>query len=102
MNCYLRPDRFDSLPFEPVLHKQGAEAFLVSHQEGTLKDIPGIEKIRSLSSFRCVLCIFAYEHILQVCAFRTFLGVRVYCFIESMLSRGIYTKLMCTTKISVR
>lgn len=54
LNCYLRPDRFDTLPFEPQLHKQGSEVFLVSLVEGTLKDIPGIEIIRNLSSFRCV------------------------------------------------
>lgn len=52
LNCYLRPDRFDTLPFEPVLHKQGSEVFLVSLVEGTLKDIPGIDIIRNLSSFR--------------------------------------------------
>jgi len=52
LNCYLRPDRFDSLPFEPTLHKQGSEVFLVSLVEGTLKDIPGIDVIRNLSSFR--------------------------------------------------
>eukprot|EP00600_Ochromonadales_sp_CCMP1393_P003118 CAMPEP_0174978690 /NCGR_PEP_ID=MMETSP0004_2-20121128/14353_1 /TAXON_ID=420556 /ORGANISM="Ochromonas sp., Strain CCMP1393" /LENGTH=988 /DNA_ID=CAMNT_0016230109 /DNA_START=105 /DNA_END=3071 /DNA_ORIENTATION=+ len=52
LNCYLRPDRFDALPFEPVLHKQGTEAFLVSYNEGTLKDIPGIEALRKLPSFR--------------------------------------------------
>lgn len=61
LNCYLRPDRFDSLPAEPVLHKQGAEAFLVSHVQGTLKDIPGIEKIRSLSSFRCAIIIIFWS-----------------------------------------
>jgi hypothetical protein len=54
LNCYLRPDRFDGLPNEPTLHKQGCEAFLVSLVEGTLKDIPGMEVIRALSSFRCV------------------------------------------------
>lgn len=52
LNCFLRPDRFDALPFEPVLQKHGSEAFLVSHVKGTLKDIPGIEVIRELSSFR--------------------------------------------------
>jgi len=52
LNCYLRPDRFDELPFEPSLKKSGAEAFLVSLLKGTLKDIPGMEVIRSLSSFR--------------------------------------------------
>jgi hypothetical protein len=52
LNCYLRPDRFDALPFEPVLHKQGSEAFLVSMEQGTLKDIPGMDTIRGLASFR--------------------------------------------------
>jgi len=52
LNCYLRPDRFDELPFYPSLKKAGAEAFLVSIMKGTLKDIPGMEVIRSLASFR--------------------------------------------------
>lgn len=49
----MRPDRFDSLPFEPsVLLKEGCEAFLVSMHSGVLKDIPGVELIRSMKSFR--------------------------------------------------
>jgi len=52
LNCYLRPDRFDALPYEPTLHREGTEAFLVSLSEGTLKDIPGMHTIRNLSSFR--------------------------------------------------
>lgn len=36
LNCYLRPDRFDALPFEPHLLKQGVEAFLVSRTSGLL------------------------------------------------------------------
>jgi hypothetical protein len=42
-----------AIPFEPKLVKQGSEAFLVSYSDGVLKDIPGIEKIRQLPSFRC-------------------------------------------------
>ena len=53
LNCYLRPDRFDLLPSAPtVLLKEGCEAFLVSLHKGTLKDIPGIDEIRSMKSFR--------------------------------------------------
>lgn len=51
--CYLRPDRFDDIPSVPkVLLKEGCEAFMVSLVTGTIKDIPGIEVIRGLSSFR--------------------------------------------------
>ena len=52
LNCYLRPDRFDELPFRPVLKNEGCELFLVSSQTGVVSDIPGIEKIRSLGSFK--------------------------------------------------
>jgi len=52
LNCYIRPDRFDAIPFEPRLQSAGCEAFLVAHEEGVLKDIPGIQQIRSLGSFR--------------------------------------------------
>ena len=52
LNCYLRPDRFDELPCIPILKNEGCELFLVSRQTGIVTDIPGIEKIRSLDSFR--------------------------------------------------
>ena len=53
LNCYLRPDRFDAIPFEPsVLLKEGCEAFLVSMHSGMLRDIPGVETIRNMRSFR--------------------------------------------------
>ena len=52
LDCYLRPDRFDELPSLPVLRSEGCEVFLVSRQDGIVADIPGIEKIRSLESFR--------------------------------------------------
>jgi hypothetical protein len=52
LSAYIRPDRFDALPFEPMPLKQGAEAFLVSHKHGILKDIPGSDEIRSMASFR--------------------------------------------------
>jgi len=55
LNCYLRPDSFESLPDAPELIKHGAEAFLVSlcpAPGGVLKDIPGLDEIRSMSSFR--------------------------------------------------
>ena len=52
LSCYLRPDNFDNLPFEPHLHSNGCELFLVSHQEGTILDIPGLDHARKLSSVR--------------------------------------------------
>lgn len=55
LNCYLRPDQFDNLPPAPYkLLKQGCEAFLVSYSSGTIKDIPGIDIVRTLPSFRRV------------------------------------------------
>jgi biotin carboxylase len=52
LNCYLRPDRFDELPFEPILLGQGLEVFLVSYQSGNIVEIPGLDQIRDLQSFR--------------------------------------------------
>ncbi len=52
LNCYLRPDQFDKLPFEPSLLAQGCEVFVVCRQKGIVKDIPGIDIIRDLSSFK--------------------------------------------------
>jgi hypothetical protein len=52
LNCYLRPDRFEALPFFPTPVKQGCEAFLVSYANGTLRDIPGLDEIRDFKSFR--------------------------------------------------
>ena len=53
LSCYLRPDRFDDLPAAPQsLLKEGCEAFMVSLHRGTIKDIPGIDVIRGLRSFR--------------------------------------------------
>lgn len=52
LNCYLRPDRFDELPFEPVLLNHGFEAFLVSYHTGNIVEIPGLDRIRDLPSFR--------------------------------------------------
>ena len=53
LDAYLRPDRYDLLPMEPqVLLHSGCEIFLVSTHNGILKGIPGLSKIRSLSSFR--------------------------------------------------
>ena len=54
LNCYLRPDRFDALPLEPTLVKAGCEAFMVSYYKGILKDVPGLDVIRGLKSFRRV------------------------------------------------
>ena len=36
----------------PAPHKFGCEAFLVSYKKGTVRDIPGLEVIRALPSFR--------------------------------------------------
>eukprot|EP00596_Hydrurales_sp_CCMP1899_P000255 CAMPEP_0119051766 /NCGR_PEP_ID=MMETSP1177-20130426/73276_1 /TAXON_ID=2985 /ORGANISM="Ochromonas sp, Strain CCMP1899" /LENGTH=963 /DNA_ID=CAMNT_0007031083 /DNA_START=116 /DNA_END=3007 /DNA_ORIENTATION=- len=52
LSCYIRPDRFEALPFFPTPLKQGCEAFLVSHESGVLRDIPGLEEIRNFQSFR--------------------------------------------------
>jgi hypothetical protein len=52
LNCYLRPDRFDELPYEPTLLSQGLEVFLVSFQSGNIVEIPGLDQIRDLHSFR--------------------------------------------------
>lgn len=48
----MRPDRFDALPARPILLKQGLECHLVSYFKGNLVEIPGIEKIKALTSFR--------------------------------------------------
>lgn len=58
LNCFLRPDRFDELPFVPTLRNHGCEAFLVSYKNGTVVDIPGLDIIRSLNSFRYLLILF--------------------------------------------
>jgi len=52
LNCYLRPDRFDALPNEPTLINHGCEAFLVSYANGLVVEIPGLDRIRDLPSFR--------------------------------------------------
>lgn len=51
LNCYIRPDRFDELPFEPVLSQQGCEVFLACKKAGTIKAIPGLDIVRDLTSF---------------------------------------------------
>lgn len=52
LNCYVRPDQYDLIPSVPRLVKHGMEAFLVSYQAGQVLDIPGIELLRDLPSFR--------------------------------------------------
>ena len=53
LSCYLRPDAFDALPSEyGELKAEGAEVHLVSKVSGTLIDIPGLDTVRSLPSFR--------------------------------------------------
>ncbi len=54
LNCIVRPDRFDELPFEPSLLAQGGEVSLICHRGGTIADIPGLDLVRDLASFRCV------------------------------------------------
>ena len=58
LSCYLRPDRFDHIPLVPNPVKNGKEVFLVSKQSGTLLDIPGIETIRNLKSFRYTITLY--------------------------------------------
>jgi hypothetical protein len=52
LNCYLRPDRFDAVPDVPALLNHGCEAFLVSYYTGLVKEIPGLDILRDLPSFR--------------------------------------------------
>jgi biotin carboxylase len=52
LSCYVRPDNFDNLPFEPRLNSYGCELFLVSHEEGTVVTIPGLNTVRKLASVR--------------------------------------------------
>ncbi len=54
LNCYLRPDQFDALPSVPSLKSQGCEVFVVSRDEGVLKEVVGLDAIRDLASFRLV------------------------------------------------
>jgi biotin carboxylase len=70
LNCYLRPDRFDELPAVPKLLKYGKEAFLVSYVTGTILDIPGLDVIRSLSSFRYAASFALFScRMLKLCFF---------------------------------
>lgn len=52
LSCYLRPDRFEAIPAQPTLLQQGCEAFLVSYKSGIVRNIPGIDDLRELPSFR--------------------------------------------------
>jgi hypothetical protein len=52
LSCYLRPDRFDMIPYVPTLLRHGREAYFVSKQKGVLIDIPGLATLRELKSFR--------------------------------------------------
>lgn len=55
IDAFLCPDRFRALPPYPSKPKShGKEVFLVSYREGTIRGIPGIEKVKSFSSFRAV------------------------------------------------
>lgn len=52
--CYDDKDSsiFDALPAYPKLPKiYGKEVFLVSYREGTIRDMPGLEKVKQLKSF---------------------------------------------------
>ncbi|CAM9876580.1 unnamed protein product, partial [Chrysoparadoxa australica] len=53
LDAYIHPDAFDAIPMEPVdILKSGCEVFLVAHQCGVVRNVPGIDKIRTLPSFR--------------------------------------------------
>jgi len=58
LNCYLRPDRFDALPFTPNLLKQGVEAFLVSRTSGVL--LVSTRKISARLFPLLFFCIFFF------------------------------------------
>jgi biotin carboxylase len=73
LSCYVRPDNFDNLPLEPHLLKNGCELFLVSYETGTILDIPGIDKIRGLSSVRYDGCVYCFFHRLLISLFFLFL-----------------------------
>jgi hypothetical protein len=49
---YITFHRFEALPDYPTPSKFGCEAFLVSYKHGILRDIPGLEEMRSFKSFR--------------------------------------------------
>jgi L-amino acid ligase len=51
MNCYVRPDAFDSIPSIPKLLKHGIEIFLVNYKSGVVKDIDGLDEIVNMNSF---------------------------------------------------
>jgi len=53
LDAYLNPSAFDALPMAPLaLIKAGCEVFLVSRQNGVVQALPGVDKIRALSTFR--------------------------------------------------
>jgi biotin carboxylase len=52
LNCFLRPELFDTLPSVPTVSSHGMEVFLFSNQAGTVKSIPALDTIRELRSVR--------------------------------------------------
>lgn len=56
LDAYIKPDVFEQIPMNPnSMPKTGKEVFLVSKQEGRIARVPGVDIIRGLASFRCVL-----------------------------------------------
>ncbi len=56
LDAYIKPDVFEHIPMDPNdMVKTGKEVFLVSKQEGRIASVPGVDIIRGLASFRCVL-----------------------------------------------
>ncbi len=52
LNCYLRPDVYDSIDLVPRrLLKQGIDAYVMSQQSGLIMEMPGLDVIRALPSF---------------------------------------------------
>jgi len=52
LDAYLRPAAFDEIPMVPApLTKFGREVFLVAHEAGEVKSLPGVDIIRALPSF---------------------------------------------------
>jgi biotin carboxylase len=53
LDVYVDPDAFEALPAAPTqLHKSGCEVFLVARQTGLVRQLPGVDAIRALRSFR--------------------------------------------------
>ncbi len=55
IDAFMHPERFNKLPaFPSAPMSHGKEVFLVSYREGTLRSIPGAERVKALPSFRTI------------------------------------------------